>query len=253
MGDRSRSTAFRRRSSRAGREQSQRGRGQDVVFVLGVVDVGPACLLGARMGRFLQRGKGICRSFCHQHRCSLVSGNTPPTAFQNPNSAVTDRQHRGAHRAAFTIAQRVGPRLRPLAEPVSQGHEFFCVSSVAHPDHHLSKHTLSWAQAEPSRWIPPTHTLAHVVRVGRQALVKRSNNATEAALIVDHELCAPPRSFTESLPDAIDYRQARSVSVRQAEEWSRQLISPQRSSGSRPRRSSTCLICPSPTSRWSEI
>ena len=61
-------------------------------------------------------------------------GEHLPQRAPEPERAVTDGQHRGAHAAAFAVTQQVGPRAGRLAVAIGQGDELLHTVDP-YPDH----------------------------------------------------------------------------------------------------------------------
>jgi len=107
--------------------------GAGVVLALGVPDLGQGLLRPWVRG--LRQGGEHVRDLVEP--AALGPGLREDLAHRlpEPQRAVADGQHRGAHAAPGAVAQQVGPRLRGLAVPVGQRHELLAAVG-AHSDHH---------------------------------------------------------------------------------------------------------------------
>jgi hypothetical protein len=104
-----------------------------VLAVFGVPDLGEC---GLRAGLTdLGSALSTLAILRNQHRCSRVSGNTSRSAAQKSQSAVADREHRGAHPSALARTEQAGPRLGGFTVPVVKGDQFLgAVGAHAHHD-----------------------------------------------------------------------------------------------------------------------
>jgi hypothetical protein len=90
--------------------------------VLGVADL-RGFLGGGGLGRFLQAVQHVDR-LVHPAAAVPGVGEYFGQRCPEPQCAVADRQHRGAHAAAAGIAQRPGPGFGGPAVPVGEGDQF---------------------------------------------------------------------------------------------------------------------------------
>ncbi len=106
---------------------------------------------------------------CATSRLLTGVGKHVASCFPEPQGAVADGEHRGAHPTALAVAQQVGPRLRGLAEPVGQGDELL---GAVDPDsdHHQQAHrVLLQADLE----VNPVDPQVDVVSVAQRPLAER--------------------------------------------------------------------------------